>query len=204
MVTDDESTLEVKPSRKLTDTAPGQALFIALWMVGTVATIAALIGAFFLGRLVNSEATPPAPETLDSVEEVLEIVSLAGGARPVGEWSWFELRGGECITGFEAAFAQSFSVVSCDVPHDAELVLARVLSTDPGAAFPGEDSALDSAKEVCDVSEALNRDAAAAYSDLIVEYSYPTTEASWDAGYRGVYCFVTRSSGDFKAERLSG
>lgn len=203
MVTDDENTRVGKPARRLTDTAAGQALFIALWMVGTVAAIVALVGAFFLGRLVSQEDTPPVVETVESVEEAVEIVSLAGGTRPAGEWSWFELRGGECTTGFEGAFAPSFSVVSCDVPHDAELVRARVLSQELDAAFPGENRALDSAKEVCDVSEALNRDVAAAYSDLIVEYSYPTTEASWDAGYRGVYCFVTRSSGDFMAERLS-
>lgn len=204
MVTDDDNTPDGKPARKLTDTAPGQALFIALWMVGTVATIAALMGAFFLGQLVSSEDTPPVAETPESVQEAPEVVSLAGGTRPSGEWSWFELRGGECITGFEGAFAKSFTVVPCELPHDAELVRARVLSAELDAAFPGEDSALDSAKEVCDVSEALNRDVAAAYSDLIVEYSYPTTEAGWEAGYRGVYCFVTRGSGDFMAERLSG
>jgi hypothetical protein len=204
LVNDEENAVSAKPARRLTDTAPGQALFIALWMVGTIATIAALIGAFFLGRLVSSEDTPPAQETLESVEEAVDIVSLAGGARPAGEWSWFELRGGECITGFDGAFATSFTVVPCELPHDAELVLATVLSLEPGAIFPGEDSALESAKETCDVSEALDRDAAALYSDLIVEFSYPTTQASWDAGYRGVYCFVTRSSGDFMAERLSG
>lgn len=190
--------------RRLTDTASGQALFVGLWMVGTVVTIAALVAAFFLGRLVSSDSTPLTPETLASVERDADVVSLAGGSRPAGEWAWFELRGGECITGFAGAFAQSFTVVPCELPHDAELVLASVLSKEAGDTFPGEDSALGSAKELCDVSEAINRDAAAVYSDLIVDYSYPTTEAGWDEGYRGVYCFVTRSSGDFMAERLSG
>ena len=191
------------PKKRLTDTPTGQAVFVGLWMLGTLVTIAALVGAFFLGRLI-SEANQPAPVSpVETAPAVAEIVPLTGQAQQPGSWEWFELMGGECVTGFQTAFDPEFTVVSCELPHDAELIHAELVSSDPAAAFPGEENLVPRAKEICDLTDRINREVASAYSDLIVDYSYPVTGDQWDAGYRGVYCFVTRSSGDFMAERLS-
>jgi len=173
-------------------------------MLGTLATIAALIAAFFLGRMVSGgeQATPL--DTTVSEPESVEIITLTGETRQAGEWEWFELQGGECVTGFMGAFDPTFTVVACELPHTAELVHAQVVSTNPGEEYPGDDQILATAKEMCDVSDRLNRDVASAYSDLVVDFSYPTTADQWDAGYRSVYCFVTRSSGDFMDQRLTG
>jgi len=192
------------PKKRLTDTSGGQALFVGLWMLGTLATIAALIAAFFLGRMVSGGGQDTVVDTPVSEPDAVWITPLTGDTRGVGEWEWFELQGGECVAGFAGAFAPTFTVVECALPHTAELVHARVVSPNPGEEFPGDEDILATAKEICDVSDRLNRDVASDYSDLIVDFSYPTTADQWDAGYRSVYCFVTRSSGDFMLERLSG
>jgi hypothetical protein len=199
----DDITSGDAPKKRLTDTSAGQAVFVGLWMLGTLATIAALIGAFFLGRLI-SEVNQPQPVTpVATAPEVVEIVPLTGKSQQPGQWEWFELMGGECVTGFQTAFDSEFTVVPCELPHDAELIHAELVSSDQAVAFPGEENVVASAKEICDLTDRINREAASAYADLIVDYSYPASADQWDAGYRGVYCFVTRSSGDFMAERLS-
>jgi hypothetical protein len=190
------------PKKRLTDTSAGQAVFVGLWMLGTLATIAALVGAFFLGRQI-SEANQPQPVTaVETAPEAAEIVPLAGKTQQPGTWEWFELMGGECVTGFQTAFDPEFTVVPCELPHDAQLVHAELMSSDPSLAFPGEENVVASAKEICDLTDRINREVASAYADLIVDYSYPASADQWEAGYRGVYCFVTRSSGDFMTERL--
>ena len=199
----DDITSGDAPKKRLTDTPTGQAVFVGLWMLGTLATIAALIGAFFLGRLI-SEANQPQPVTpVEIAPEVAKVVPLTGQAQQPGQWEWFELMGGECVTGFQTAFDADFTVVPCELPHTAELIHAELVSNDPAVAFPGEENVVARAKEICDLTDRINREAASAYADLIVDYSYPVSADQWDAGYRGVYCFVTRSSGDFMAERLS-
>lgn len=199
----DDITPSDSPKKRLTDTSAGQAVFVGLWMLGTLATIAALIGAFFLGRLI-SEANQPQPVIPEETSpEVAQIVPLTGQTQLPGQWEWFELMGGECVTGFQTAFDAEFTVVPCELPHDAELIHAELVSSDPALSFPGEESVVASAKEICDLTDRINRETASAYADLVVDYSYPASADQWDAGYRGVYCFVTRSSGDFMAERLA-
>ena len=190
--------------RQLTDTPAGQAVFVLLWMLGSLATVAALIGAFFLGRMI--QAPESQTDVVDSqvVEESPSLVDLTGGPRPEGEWVWHELRGGECIADFESAFQESFTVVSCSVPHEAQLVVTELLSKNLGDEFPGEDEVQAATREICVVDDQINFDEAQNYPDLIVDYSFPVTQQSWDDGYRAGYCFVTRSSGGVLTASLFG
>lgn len=190
--------------RQLTDTPAGQAVFVLLWMLGSLATVAALIGAFFLGRMIQAPDSQTDVVKSQVVEESPGLVDLTGGPRPEGEWVWHELRGGECIADFEGAFQESFTVVSCSLPHGAQLVVTELLSGTLGDEFPGEDEAQATASEICVVDDRINFVEAQNYSDLIVDYSFPVTKESWDDGYRVAYCFVTRSSGGLLTASLSG
>jgi hypothetical protein len=197
-----ESAREAK--KKLTDTPSGQAVFVMLWMFGTLVTVAALVGAFFLGRIVQAPDEPLLVEVTEEADDSPGVVDLSGGPRPEGEWLWHELVGGECIAGFEGAFAETFRVVSCSLPHDAELVVAQLLQGNLRNEFPGEETVQAQARAICQIDDRINFEAAQNYSDLVIDYSYPVTAQTWSEGYQAAYCFVTRSSGGVISERLTG
>ena len=183
------------PARpRLTDTDRGQTIFVMLWVLGTLATIGIWVGAFLAGQYVAGGAVEP-EETAAPVEEVASLVSLGGPPLAVGQWEWFELQGGECIARFEGAFAEVFSVVTCQAPHAAQLAVAELISADILEAYPGDDVVLARARELCDLKDEVNAAVAAEFSDLRIAYSYPVDSDQWDKGQRGVYCFIYSESG---------
>ena len=182
------------PKKRLTSTAAGQSIFIGLWILGTLVVVAILAGAFLLGQSLGSD---------DAVESVAEEVEAPAIEFPVlsgipvepGQWAWDELRGGECISGFDGAFAEEFTVVGCEVPHDAQVVSATLLSTRADDPYPGVDEVAQLAREACDVRDVIDYSLVTEYDDLIVDYSYPASDEQWAQGERGVYCFALRASG---------
>lgn len=185
----------LSPKPKLTDTPAGQSVFVGLWIAGTLLVLAAAAGAFVLGQQVAGGDESEVVAVDAELEPAVVFPELSGIAQAPGVWTWEELRGGECISGFEGAFAEEFTVVSCSGPHDAQLISAQLLSGDVEASYPGEEQVLATARERCDVRELVDYSVAENYADLIVDYSYPVTTEQWDSGARGVYCFVTRQSG---------
>lgn len=112
------------PKKRLTSTAAGQSIFIGLWILGTLVVVAILAGAFLLGQSLGSD---------DAVESVAEEVEAPAIEFPVlsgipvepGQWAWDELRGGECISGFDGAFAEEFTVVGARHPTMRRLYRQR-------------------------------------------------------------------------------
>lgn len=188
-------TTEARPPRKrLTSTATGQSIFIGLWILGTLVLVAILAGAFLLGQ---SLAGHDAEESVVDEAETpaIEFPVLSGVPVEPGRWAWDELRGGECISGFDGAFSEEFTVVGCEAPHDAQVVSATLLSTRADDRYPGVDEVAQLARETCDVKDIIDYSLAMEYDDLIVDYSYPASDEQWAQGERGVYCFALRSSG---------
>ena len=179
----------------LRDTPTGQSLFIGLWILGTLATLAALAGAFVLGSYIANQQNPAPVETEVESEAGPSFPDLSLGPKGSGVWPFDELQGGECITDYTGPFEETYQVVPCFSPHDAEVVKASLLSIDPSERFPGEEAVLEIAQGVCEISRLLNLAVASDYSDLVMDYSYPVTEKEWDSGERVVYCFVYRSTG---------
>ena len=191
-MTTEESPTAGRPKKPLTSTAAGQSVFIGLWILGTLAIVAILAGAFLLGQSLSREDEG----TSDQVEAPpIEFPVLSGVPVEPGAWAWDELRGGECISGFEGAFAEEFSVVACQTPHDAQLISAELLSNRAEEPYPGVDEVAQLARKACDVKELIDYSIATGYDDLIVGYSYPASDEQWAEGERGVYCFALRSSG---------
>jgi hypothetical protein len=191
-VTTEESPTAGRPKKPLTSTAAGQSVFIGLWILGTLAIVAILAGAFLLGQSLSREDEG----TSDQVEAPpIEFPVLSGVPVEPGAWAWDELRGGECISGFEGAFAEEFSVVACQTPHDAQLISAELLSNRAEEPYPGVDEVAQLARESCDVTDVIDYNLATQFDDLIVDFSYPASDEQWAEGERGVYCFALRSSG---------
>ena len=191
-MTTEESPTAGRPKKPLTSTAAGQSVFIGLWILGTLAIVAILAGAFLLGQSLSREDEG----TSDQVEAPpIEFPVLSGVPVEPGVWAWDELRGGECISGFEGAFAEEFSVVACQTPHDAQLISAELLSNRAEEPYPGVDEVAQLARESCDVTDVIDYRLATQFDDLIVDFSYPASDEQWAQGERGVYCFALRSSG---------
>ena len=191
-MTTEESPTAGRPKKPLTSTAAGQSVFIGLWILGTLAIVAILAGAFLLGQSLSREDEG----TSDQVEAPpIEFPVLSGVPVEPGAWAWDELRGGECISGFEGAFAEEFSVVACQTPHDAQLISAELLSNRAEEPYPGVDEVAQLARESCDVTDVIDYNLATQFDDLIVDFSYPASDEQWAEGERGVYCFALRSSG---------
>ena len=183
------------PKHRLTQTARGQTIFVSLWVLGTLVTLGLWVGAFVLGQSVGAPEEVAVEETLEVVEITAEFPELGPPSQSPGTWAWDELRGGECLTGFSDPFAEEFQVVSCSSPHNAELLHAELLSRESSEPYPGDPAVLAAARAACDVRDLVNIEVAQEFSDLRTSYSYPVSQNQWDAGERGVYCFVYSESG---------
>lgn len=191
---------ESPPRVPLRATRRGQNIIVASSVVATLVFLGAALGAFFVGQSLAPQ-TPAAnvtqtQEVRDVELPVVEFPSLTGGPRGPGDVSWANLRGGECLRPFETAFAETFSVVECSTPHDAQVVVAQLVSRDRTESYPGEAEMAIRAREICDVSDLINTEYAGEFKDLYVEPAYPVTQAQWDEGQRVVWCFVRSGSGE--------
>ena len=191
----EQSEPSTPPKPRLTQTARGQTIFVSLWVLGTLVTLGLWVGAFVLGQSVGAPEDAVVEEAVDVVEIATEFPELGPPSQTPGTWAWDELRGGECLTGFSDPFAEEFKVVSCSSPHNAELLHAELLSSVAAEPYPEDPAVLAAARAACDVRDLVNIEVAKEFSDLRTSYSYPVSEDQWDAGERGVYCFVYSESG---------
>ncbi|MBT2502684.1 hypothetical protein [Curtobacterium sp. ISL-83] len=137
----------------------------------------------------SAPATTPATPATTQQAAGLQFASTP--AAP-GEHPWTDLAGGECLSPFANAWAETYTVVDCASPHVAQLT-ARLPVT--ASQYPGPDALAAQASEQCQSSSGLNASAAAAFGDVQVQGSYAPDQATWDRGDVFISCFVTRSSG---------
>ncbi|WIE76111.1 septum formation family protein [Curtobacterium sp. MCSS17_007] len=187
-----------------------------LLVVGAVVLIVVLLLAVFgltrwiLGGSISEETAPASSASATSAASgdaspstapSTEAAAPAAPAQPLqfattpaapGQHAWTDLAGGECLSPFDDAWAQTFTVVACSAPHAAQLT-ARV-QVEAGA-WPGPDDLRAQAAEVCQTSQAIDTAAAASYGDVQVQGSYAPDQETWDRGNTFISCFATRSSG---------
>ena len=107
-----------------------------------------------------------------------------------------ELESGACLQDWEDVNS-SADVVTCETPHDAQLVATDSFPEDE--AFPGTAALEDRVNEVC--AAVQYADAASNYPDLKLTKSIPT-EQTWADGDRRVDCFVFAPEGQELTESL--
>ncbi|WP_416394065.1 MULTISPECIES: septum formation family protein [unclassified Curtobacterium] len=144
----------------------------------------------------SASSTPKAasssPASAAPSSNTLQTLQFATTPAGPGEHAWTDLAGGECLSPFTNAWAQTYTVVDCQSPHLAQLTARLQVSANQ---WPGPDDLASQAAERCQTSEALDTAAAAAYGDVQVQGSYAPDQATWDQGDTFISCFVTRSSG---------
>jgi hypothetical protein len=137
---------------------------------------------------VTGTTEPPAAPSPASAP----TITFATTAAAAGQHPWYELAGGECLSPFDRAWAQDFTVVDCSAAHLAQLSSRGAIESD---GYPGADEAKRIATDQCQSESALDLSAASPYGDVQVQSVYPPDQASWDQGDRYWSCFVTRSGG---------
>ncbi|WP_345376199.1 septum formation family protein [Frondihabitans cladoniiphilus] len=202
------------------DTSGGDRRILVLIGV-VVAFLVVLVLLFFLGRAISthgagaaspsspsavsttvptpSSAASAAPSASSAPPEASPTVSapaaVATGPASPGTHQWTDLNGGECVSEFQSAWQQTYSVVDCATPHAAQLVAKAALPDAAGTAYPGDAALQGRMTLLCSSSSVINLGAAKAYSDIQVSGSYPSRASEWTAGDRTYYCFVSRANG---------
>ncbi|KTR08348.1 septum formation family protein [Curtobacterium luteum] len=140
----------------------------------------------------SPSTTPSAPAAASDPAEAAPGLQFATTPAAPGEHAWTDLAGGECLSPFTNAWAQTFTVVDCAAPHAAQLTARLPVQAD---AYPGADALAAQAGEQCQTSTALDTAAAGSVGDVQVQGTYAPDESSWQQGDTFISCFVTRSSG---------
>ncbi|MFZ6991332.1 septum formation family protein [Curtobacterium sp. RRHDQ66] len=136
----------------------------------------------------GSSTKPSAPATAAAAP----TITFASSTAAPGQHPWYELAGGECLTPFDSAWAEDFTVVDCGAEHTAQLTARGTID---GDAYPGVDAVKTQAATQCQSAAGLDLTAAARFGDVQVQGVYPPDQAAWDKGDRFWSCFVTRSGG---------
>ncbi len=190
-----------QPRSRLRDTDNGQTIIVSLWLSGTIVTLLVWAGSFLLGsNLANTQETSEVEVAEPTIE--VSLSSLGPPSLAPGTWNWSELRGGECLQNFSDPFAESFLVVSCELPHNAELIHATLISQNILDPYPGISSVVAQARQQCDLVEKIEIGKVAQFRNLQIAYSYPVSSVQWDRGERGVYCFIYSESGEHFLEPI--
>jgi hypothetical protein len=162
---------------------PGTPAKAVTYGIAAGLTVLLGIGGFVLGTTLGGG--PVAPEPTETAE------SGATATREPGTWAWTQLFGGECVDPFPGAWAESFEVVDCAVPHAAQLVSTGDLAASVGSSFPGVEEAAALTETACSAQGVLDLTAAGAYPNIQLSVSYAPTQEQWDAGNTAYYCFVS-------------
>ncbi|MFJ4295084.1 septum formation family protein [Curtobacterium sp. NPDC089689] len=180
----------------------------AIVLIVVLLVLVFLFAKWIMGNTVADHLVPPtksptaaaqsaAPSSTPSAEAEQAQTPATGlefattPASP-GEHAWTDLAGGECLSPFTNAWAQTFTVVDCATPHAAQLTARLPVQAD---VYPGADALAAQAAEQCQTSAALDTAAAGSVGDVQVQGAYAPDESTWQQGDTFISCFVTRSSG---------
>lgn len=149
---------------------------------------AAIVGGFWFGKQSMTVATPVASP------------SHSVSAPKYGTVLWEKLQPGDCVIGFTNAWQDSYTVVSCDAAHNAQLLVRESVPSAPDD-FPGVKALAKEVSKLCSSPTLLDETGAKAYTELLIEIAYPQTEREWSRAPH-YDCFVTAPAGKFLSTNL--
>lgn len=165
---------------------------VLLGVVGGLVAVLLLIVLFLVGNRIAQNAPAPAVAPDPSPSATAEPIV---GPLPAGEYYWDQLQGGECITPFVSAWEDTFSVVPCTEPHQAQLVLKGAFPATEDPAYPGVDALQALVVAQCAVPTVIDYAAAGGATDIQLAGSFAADEQAWTDGDRAFSCFAYRTGG---------
>lgn len=203
-------TTQMSERRAALDRAPAEPMTttqkVLFWVAGGLLLALAIVAVFLvvtrLGDATTREPTSPAAPV---DEEPVEPELPESGPLPAGEYGWDLLRGGECISPFESAWQETFTVVDCATPHQAQLLSRGELADAADAAFPALEELQARITMMCTEPAVLNQELTTGGADVRIVAAFPVDEAAWSQGQRNYDCFALRVDGtDFTQSVLAG
>lgn len=177
-----------------------------MWIAGSLVALLALLALFTLGTKLPA-LLGPAPDTVAAPTDVSTPTPTEAPLGPVapGDYRWDQLLGGECVNPYPGPWAQKYTVVDCDTPHPAQLVVRGTFSSDDGFAtpYPGIEALQAQVNLLCTAPTVVDYSKATAYTDIQFEASFAATVDDWVSGDRNYYCFLSRSSGGMLTESVA-
>jgi hypothetical protein len=170
---------------------------VLLWIAGSLVMVLVLVATFLLSARLGEQSVTANQGAADSADaDVTPVLEGDGTPLAPGVHDWTDLVGGECLTDFDTAWAEEFTVVACDTDHTAQLLARAELSAGTDAPFPGVDTLTTDVGVLCGLPSVLNYGQAGGTTDIRVTASFPVDAADWATGDRTYFCFVDRASGD--------
>jgi hypothetical protein len=168
---------------------------ILMSVAGGLVAALALVALFLVGTRIAQNT--PAPAVLPSPSATASSAPgpLAIGPLAPGEYQWDELLGGECLSPFESAWQDRYTVVPCTQDHQGQLVARGEFPDDSTVAYPGVDELQTRMPLICSAPTVIDYAAAAGASDIQIAASFPADDGEWLEGNRTYYCFASRTGG---------
>ena len=179
---------------------------ILMWVAGALVALLALLALFLLGTKLTG-LLGPAPVVVAGPTATTTPTPTEAPLGPVapGEYQWDSLLGGECVNPYQGPWQQKYTVVECDSPHSAQMVIRGTFGPDDGFAtpYPGLEALQSQVNLLCTAPTVIDYAKAAAYTDIQFEASFAATADEWLSGDRDYYCFVSRGSGGLLTEDIA-
>jgi hypothetical protein len=170
---------------------------VLLWIAGSLVMVLVLVATYLLAtRLGEQSVTANEGAAVSADADVTPALEGDGAPLEPGVHEWSALVGGECLTDFDNAWAEEFTVVACDAPHAAQMLARGELSAGTDAPFPGVDTLTTDVGVLCSLPSVLNFGQANATTDIQISSSFPVDAEAWATGDRTYFCFVDRASGE--------
>jgi hypothetical protein len=171
---------------------------VLLWVAGSLVAVLALLALFLVGTKLTG-LLGPAPAVVAAPTTTSTPTPTEAPLGPVapGEYQWDSLLGGECLNPYLGPWEQKYTVVGCNSPHAAQMVVRGTFGPDDGFAtpYPGLEALQSQVNLLCTAPTVIDYAKAAAYTDIQFEASFAATADEWASGDRDYYCFVSRSTG---------
>ncbi len=170
---------------------------VLLWVAGSLVAVLALGALFMLGTKLPA-LLGPAPGALVTPTSTPTPTPTEVPLGPVepGEYQWDALLGGECLKPYDGPWENKYTVVDCEEPHAAQLVMrAKFAPVDGVTAYPGVEALQSQVNLLCTSPAGVDYGKANAYTDLQFEASYALSEQDWNDGNQFYNCYLSRSAG---------
>ena len=125
----------------------------------------------------------------------MTAVAAIGPLAP-GTYSWEELRGGECLAGYESPWAEDSRLSTAPRRTRRSWCIAGFSAPMTPATTRASTRLQAQINLLCSAPTVIDFAAAGAYNDIRFAGSFAATDKEWSAGHRDYFCFVSRSSGE--------
>ena len=168
---------------------------ILLGIAGGLLAALALVALFLVGTRLSDSLGPAPAITPTPTASPGPIVLPIGPVEP-GDYAWDELLGGECLSPYESAWQDNYTVVDCAVPHPAQMIYRGLFDDSAVTIYPGVEELQKRINLLCTAPTIIDYAKAGTANDIQVEASFAPDATDWAEGNRTYFCFVSRSGGE--------